>query len=227
MQASPQTDNDVQQTFVKTWMLIRAGAAGVVPSSLRHLHADFLLCKVERVRESRKVQSLRISAYVSHKLDVPDHAHASPSAILDQYHTQSSHVAPAWVQWDQSRYFENGRASFIGMFVDMALWPQNLDRPNLAIDMINWAQMISAGTWAESERLGPITPLRPTVARNTKQRRQRHWRGVQQSTGAVNTPSRGVGDEGDDSDESWDGGLYASEASSAAEYPLEPLQRVL
>ncbi|KAJ7608120.1 hypothetical protein DFH06DRAFT_1379196 [Mycena polygramma] len=87
-------------------------------------------------------------------------------------------VAPAWVHWD-TQYFENSRASFIGMFVDMALWSQKryLSHPysaaarlaplqsNLATDMIDWAQMISAGTWAEAERLGPVTPLRPTVAR--------------------------------------------------------------
>ncbi|KAF7358279.1 hypothetical protein MVEN_00877000 [Mycena venus] len=218
------TADYLDTTFVHTWMLIRASNADMEPSSLRHMHPDFVRCRVEKVHDSPTVYTLYISASVSNQLDVPASARTSPVAFLDQYITDSALAAPGWVHWKETRFFENSRASFIGMFVEMALWSSNLATPKRANTMIEWAQMISAGTWAESQRLGPATPLRPTMPRNTKQRRSS---GVgRTSAEIIETPTRVF--KGDlDSDDLCDGDQSASEVLSATEYALQPLLPLL
>ncbi|KAJ7156638.1 hypothetical protein C8R46DRAFT_1114753 [Mycena filopes] len=165
-----------------------------------------------------QVYRLSVTAAVSARLDVPLSARASPAAILDEYMAQSGAPAPAWMDWEGPRFFDNGRPSFIGMFVEMAMWPSNLRTPNLAMKMIRWAQTISTGTWAESARLGPVTPRRPTVARNRKPRRL-----SEHDIEPLRTPTRkleGNWEEGEcSSDDERDASLW----SSIAEYPLEPL----
>ncbi|KAJ7156358.1 hypothetical protein C8R46DRAFT_1115784 [Mycena filopes] len=168
--------------------------------------------------DHRSIYTLTIIATISPHLDACAIAPHSPRAIVDQFIGTLDHPdAPSWVSWSRTRYFSMSRAGFIGLFASMAMWPENLGEFNLSLSMIKWSTIVSAGTWAEFEPLGPVTPLRPSVPRNTRDLKQRYdddvaW--LRQCTANVfesPTRSKSLSPGSEEEEEHWGASGYSSD----------------
>ncbi|KAJ7170890.1 hypothetical protein C8R43DRAFT_1231605 [Mycena crocata] len=92
----------------------------------------------------RAIYTLTVIAAVSRDLDLSFEERRSPIAIVDQFISTHDHAdAPGWVGWVGSRNFTMSCAGFIGLFTSMAMWPENLGKPNLSISMIAWCGRVS------------------------------------------------------------------------------------
>lgn len=139
--------------FTRDWLLFYAGMSGdSEPTSLRDMHLSVVLCAVEvdiecidsegasKVHVPRWHASLLwlileacipcdlcLEYHYMRLLDVSWDAITSPTAVLDQFLGTYHHPdAPRWLGWTGVRTFLMGRAGFIGLFANMALWPENL-----------------------------------------------------------------------------------------------------
>ncbi|KAJ7791998.1 hypothetical protein B0H14DRAFT_3565668 [Mycena olivaceomarginata] len=153
------------------WLLLQAYGAEGSNDALHGSHGDTVLCTVTRsYYKPACLHTLAITATVSVDISSCLHARTSPSAVLDTFAGDCNDAtAPGWLRWlDISVVFPHDRAGFIGLFVNLAMWAENLETPHLSTAMIDWAGAISLGTWAASCRLGPATPKKRTIATNYK-----------------------------------------------------------
>ncbi|KAJ7301764.1 hypothetical protein DFH08DRAFT_992213 [Mycena albidolilacea] len=114
-----------------------------------------------------RLHTLSLTGIVSVEISPCFHARKSPA--LDTYVGDCNDAtAPGWLRWPvMAVIFAQNRAAFIGLFVNLALSPENLEA-HLSTAMIEWAGAISVGTWAQSCSLGPSTPQKPTTPNNFK-----------------------------------------------------------
>ncbi|KAF8185605.1 hypothetical protein K438DRAFT_1836690, partial [Mycena galopus ATCC 62051] len=117
-----------------------------------------------------RLHTLSIMATVSPDVFPCLHARTSPIAILDTFTGDCNDaMAPGWLRWlHLSVDFRQDRTTFIGVFVNLALWDDNLAVLHLSTAMFKWAGVISVGTWAQSRRLDPSTPRKRTTPHNFK-----------------------------------------------------------
>ncbi|KAJ7023308.1 hypothetical protein C8F04DRAFT_1306012 [Mycena alexandri] len=215
-----------EELLAREWFLNAGSGSGSDLIYTANFPLDTVRCKLQLdvktmiTPDHRSVYTLFVTATVSTKLDACATAPHSPRAIVDQYIGTHDHPdAPSWLSWSETRYFPMSRAGFIGLFANMAMWPENLGEFNLSISMIKWCSAVSAGTWAEFECLGPATPLRPSVPRNTEPQRCEDW--LRQCTVNVfesPTRSRSL------SPSSEEGDCGASGYDYSSDVPFEPIE---
>ncbi|KAF8071656.1 hypothetical protein FPV67DRAFT_1746505 [Lyophyllum atratum] len=149
--------------------------------TLSDVRRDQVLCTVERSivepvvdPDSPFTESptymLHISACTSDMFAAAQDNGLSPRALLAMFTgTPDDLAAPSWVHWTRSKLeFRQPRAGFLSLFLQLAMWHENLTQRGLPAAMFSWAAAIAAETWAASEDLAPATPSRPTTALNAR-----------------------------------------------------------
>ncbi|KAJ7758056.1 hypothetical protein B0H16DRAFT_1721166 [Mycena metata] len=158
----------LDSSLVKKWLLLQAYSAHwKLPAE--PLAKEHVLCMVSRrYSKATRQHTLSIYTFISLDLSLSSDVTTSPIAVLDTYIGDCNDAAaPGWLRWDYiSVSFQHDRAGFIGLFVNLVLWAENLGMPELSSEMIQWAWAISVGTWAEFLQLGPSTPHKPTAPSN-------------------------------------------------------------
>ncbi|KAF7334367.1 hypothetical protein MSAN_02376200 [Mycena sanguinolenta] len=169
------------RTDIERWMKLNAQDAWsrsvLLPGYLAidDVARDQVLCEVMRVDSTVSSSAicsftLYITATASRQLGLPAADQASPRAILDTFSgRRDDPAAPEWVRWpNPALRFRQPRSTLIGLFSGMALWNENLATSTLSSAMIIWAERISVGTWAQSKKLGPTTPVKRSQPVNTR-----------------------------------------------------------
>ncbi|KAJ7774086.1 hypothetical protein B0H16DRAFT_1450889 [Mycena metata] len=162
------TFTTLDSSLVKKWLLLQAYSAHwKLPAE--PLAKEHVLCMVSRrYSKATRQHTLSIYTFISLDLSLSSDVTTSPIAVLDTYIGDCNDAAaPGWLRWDYiSVSFQHDRAGFIGLFVNLVLWAENLGTPELSSEMIQWAWAISVGTWAEFLQLGPSTPHKPSAPSN-------------------------------------------------------------
>ncbi|KAJ7814371.1 hypothetical protein B0H13DRAFT_1924870 [Mycena leptocephala] len=150
----------LDDSLVKKWLLLQAYGAErpnePVQVQVQGLDRDKVLCTVTRSYfKPTRLHTLSIQATVSVDISCCPHVRTSPSTILDTFTGDCNDaMAPGWLcSLDISVFFPHDRAGFIGLFVNLAMWAENLE---------------VAGTWAQFKQLDPSTPHKRTTPNNVK-----------------------------------------------------------
>ncbi|KAF7347974.1 hypothetical protein MSAN_01749500 [Mycena sanguinolenta] len=214
-------------SVVKKWLLLQIYSAGISVNS-PNPDEDVVICTVFRNYDKNTGRhTLYLEGTVSPEISPCLHSRTSPNAVIDSFEGDYDGAAPGWLHaiLHMPVFFLHDRAGFIGIFVNLALWPENL-QANLSVAMIEWATAVSAGTWAASLPLGPRTPGKRTASHNYRPVRPcvKHNIYSRQESLALRDSSPICIMDGDyESDESEDGGYAAESDDEYIPYELEPL----
>ncbi|KAJ7668558.1 hypothetical protein DFH06DRAFT_1126037 [Mycena polygramma] len=245
-----------EELLAREWFINAGNFGGGERICLRGLHVDVVRCTLEidvpvmeTAAGTRTITTLFVTAGVSNRLGVSDDICISPQAIVDQFIGTASHPdAPRWLSWTGARRFPMSRSGFIGLFVSMAMWPENLwAAGSLLVHgcMVSFnlracphfrsttthSFQLQAGTWAEIEHLGPATPLKPSVPQDQKKDRKQlrenaYWR-RRRNGDLDDTPSRSRGTSSPLSEDNWsDGGAMRASGyyTDESDVVIEPIR---